>query len=59
MSNANQSAEDVQIHCDSNVPTLAFSARVKGIMAESLQQRVVIRLLGENLGFNTMVNCIL
>ncbi|XP_017618098.1 uncharacterized protein LOC108462689 [Gossypium arboreum] len=49
-------ADDVQTSIINGVPTINFSDRVKEILFKEMELTLVIKLLGRNIGYNTLLN---
>ncbi|KAH1040748.1 hypothetical protein J1N35_042491 [Gossypium stocksii] len=50
---------DVNTPIVNGIPAIAFSDRIKDLLFKEMERTVILKLLGRNIGYNVLDNCVL
>ena len=50
--------QDALIGNEDDMPTILFSDRIKGILARTMDNTVIVKLLGRSIGYKALRSCI-
>lgn len=50
---------DMNTSMVNGIPAITFSERIKDILSKEMESTIVLKLLGRNIGYNVLYNCIL